>query len=147
MSFRIAKLAGKMQQIITLETIIRRNLVEKIRNTSKPTIITTVHPNTHLMHAEQIKILEGNELNRFVPYYAPLIYEHYNNPTAVSLIVGDSNHSLQKILDNNRIITLEEVCRALPEKVPLSQRSRDCRGERERLSMRIGRKIEKDKAI
>ena len=99
------------------------------------------------MHAEQIKVLESNKLNRFVPYYAPLIYEHYKNSTSLSLIVGDTNHSLLKALDPNRIVTLEEVCRALPEKVPLSQRSRDCKGERERLSMRIGTKIEKNKAI
>lgn len=70
-----------------------------------------------------------------------------NNPRKISLLIGENNPDLIKHLYTRRIITLEEVCRAFPEKVPLSQRDKNSSHFKEILEQRIGMKMSREKVI
>jgi hypothetical protein len=109
------KIVSRVVNLVTLEAAIAQGLLPNLANTSKPTIVTTVHADTHQQHAERIQKITANQHVRFIPYFAPLLHAHHNhqpqsdygnNHKRISLLIGDSNPAFQAALDPSRIVTL-----------------------------------------
>ncbi len=115
---------SKTVSLLTAESIARQNLFEKLAATSKSTILTTVEAHTHFKYADQLAKMSANKNVKVVPYFQPLLYDHFRmekvefehkeDPRGISLLVGNNNDEMVAQMDQNKIITLEELCQAFP---------------------------------
>jgi phosphoglycerate-specific signal transduction histidine kinase len=68
-SYSIQPLLSKAVNLLTVEAVAAQHLFEKVANTTKSTILTTVEATTHTTYAEQLTKLSANPNIRVVPYY------------------------------------------------------------------------------
>lgn len=137
---QVAALPKGAVRLLTLESIIEQGLLSHFAASSAPTILTTLSPKLHRSHHQDIVRLAKLPHIRFVPYYQPLL--HQINKGGLSLLVGDAIPQLKMQLNPQTTITIDEVCTAFPEKVPLSYRNRSLAAEvRQSLGLRLNRQV------
>lgn len=68
---------SKTVSLLTAESVAQQNLFEKLASTTKSTILTTVEPHTHHKYADQLAKLSANSNIKVVPFFQPLLYDHF----------------------------------------------------------------------
>jgi hypothetical protein len=121
---KIQPFMSKAVSLLTVEAIARQNLFEKLSQTTKSTILTTVEVYSHQKYADELSKLSSNPNIKVIPNYQPLLYHHYKlekrefehkeDPRGISLLVGNNNKELVDQMDPRKIITMEELCQAFP---------------------------------